>query len=70
MPHFPKYRTFARLLKLEGQVKAGQNDWKGAIDSYLDGIQLGNTTPKGGTLTAHLVGIASQNIARQPAWMQ
>ncbi|HLK58534.1 MAG TPA: hypothetical protein VKU00_18335, partial [Chthonomonadaceae bacterium] len=39
-PYYAKFRSIARLLKLEGQVKAEKGDWSGAVNSDLDAVKL------------------------------
>ncbi len=67
-PYFAKFRGVARLLSLRGQVKAARGDWRGAADSYLDAIRLGEDVPHGSVLIGELVGVACQAIGRRPMW--
>jgi hypothetical protein len=63
-PHFAKFRSLARLLAFEAQVKAERGDWKGAANSGLDAIQLGTQIPSGSILIGKLVGIACEAIGQ------
>lgn len=67
-PHFAQYRCLARLLRLEGQVRAARGDWSGAMQSSLDSLQMGTEIPHGNCLIGALAGIAIQAIARQDTW--
>ncbi|MDO8682620.1 MAG: hypothetical protein Q7N50_03975 [Armatimonadota bacterium] len=67
-PHFSRFREMARLLVLEAQVKAGQGDWGGSMESRLDAIRMGQDIPRGGGLISMLVGVAIQSIGRKGAW--
>ncbi len=40
-------RNLARLLILDGQIRAARGDHVGAVNSYLDAAQLGITLPRG-----------------------
>lgn len=68
LPYYTKYRQLARLLTLEGQVKAARGDWSGAIDSNIDAIHIGVMVPHGSVLIGSLVGIACEAIGRKPIW--
>lgn len=68
---FPPYqhiRQLARFLSLDGQVKAAQGSWAGAVNADLDAVQLGETLPHGAGLLGMLVGAACQAIGRKHAW--
>lgn len=65
---YGKFRTLARLLILEGQVREAKGDAAGAAQSYLDAVKLGEDIPRGGSTIARLVGIAGQSIGRAPLW--
>lgn len=66
--YYNDYRSLARLLKLEGQVKTGKQDWNGAMNSYLDAIRFGADIPNNSPLVGMLVGVACQAIGRHEAW--
>ena len=70
MPYYASFRGLARLLKLEGQVRAGRGDWGGAVGSHLDAVELGAKIPHGGTDIGLLVGIACESIGRRPLWAE
>ncbi|MCW3054952.1 MAG: hypothetical protein JWN14_4122, partial [Chthonomonadales bacterium] len=63
-----KYRGMARLLSLQGKVRAEKGDWGGAVDSNLDAVRLGEDVPHGSVLIGYLVGVACQAIGRKPIW--
>lgn len=67
-PYYAKFRGLARLLALEGQTKAGRGDWSGAVNSWLDAVQMGEMIPRGSVLIGDLVGIACQAIGRAQIW--
>jgi hypothetical protein len=67
-PYYATYRSLARLLALDAQVKVQQGDWQGAANSDLDAMQLGAEIPHGALLEGKLVGIACEAIGRQPLW--
>ena len=67
-PHYQHLRQMARFLSLAGQVKAAQGDWNGAVNTDLDGVQMGETLPRGGPLIGMLVGVACQSLGRKHAW--
>ncbi len=67
-PHFAQFRDLARVLRLEGQVRARQGDWSGAMESSLDNLHLGAKIPHGGVMIGQLVGIAIQSIGRKDTW--
>jgi type II secretory pathway pseudopilin PulG len=67
-PYYAKFRGMARLLSLQGQVRAAQGDWNSAAESYMDAIRMGEDIPHGSVLIGDLVGIACQAIGRRPMW--
>jgi len=64
-PYFSKDRQMARILSLQGQVRAQHGDWDGAIESYLDAMKIGGDVAHDGTLIGSLVGFACQAIGRR-----
>ncbi|MCW3100050.1 MAG: hypothetical protein JWL77_5668 [Chthonomonadaceae bacterium] len=68
-PYYAKFRGMARLLSLQGQVRAKQGDWSGTADSCLDTIQMGEEIPHGAVMIGALTGIACQAIGRRPLWI-
>lgn len=62
------FRGLARVLVLDGRVKAARGDWSGAVGSSLDAVQLGQEIPRGNVILGDLVGIACGAIGRRPAW--
>ncbi len=67
-PHYAKFRSMARLLALDTQVKAKRGDWNGAAQSGLDGVRLGSDIPRGAPLIGALMGMACEGIARKELW--
>lgn len=67
-PYYAKFRGMARLLSLQGKVRAQKGDWAGAVESDLDAIQMGEQMPHGSVLIGYLVGVACQAIGRRPMW--
>ena len=68
MPHYARFRRLARVLRVEGDVRAERGDYSGAMQSGLDGIKFATDIPRGGVLIAMLVGNACESIARKPLW--
>lgn len=66
--YYATCRNLARLLVLDAQVKAARGDHAGAVDSYLDALQLGVALPHGGGSLAFLVGIACESMAHRFLW--
>jgi len=67
-PFYAKFRSTARLLSLQSQVRAEKGDWGGAVESNLDAVRLGEDVPHNAVLIGHLVGVACQAIGRKPIW--
>jgi hypothetical protein len=61
-------RDMARLLTIEGQIKAARGDWGGAMNSSLDAMRMCMDIPSGGVLIHMLIAAACQGIARNAAW--
>lgn len=61
-----KTRTLARLLALDGQVKAAVGHRGQAAESYVDCLRLGSMMPRGGPVIELLIGNACQAIGRRP----
>ena len=64
-PYLANDRKLARLLRLEALVREERGDWKGAMGSHIDSIELGNKVKKGGPLIHSLVGIACEAIGQK-----
>ena len=60
-----RFRELARLLALDGSVKARQGDWMGAANAYIDAIKLGVDIPHGSNVIGQLIGAACEAIGRQ-----
>jgi len=67
-PYFAGYRSLARVLRMEAQVKAADGDYAGAAQSDLDAIQLGEMTPRGSMIIGKLVGVACASIGMKDLW--
>lgn len=59
---YTDYRTFARLLRVEAQVKEAKGDWYGAAESDLDAMEFGIKTAHGAPLIGGLVSIANLSL--------
>ncbi len=57
-----------QLLVLEGKANVYDGDMPGAMDAYLDAIQLALDLQRGGSLLHHMVGEINQRIARYALW--
>ena len=66
--YWARERDLARLLALDGQVKAAHGDWNGAAQNDLDAIQMGEQIPHGAVIIGDLVGISCQAIGRHFLW--
>ena len=66
--YYPRFRALARILELEGSVKAAHGDWAGAASSYLDAIQIGTGIPHGSETNGFLVGVACEGLGRRNLW--
>ena len=67
-PEWAAFRSLARLVAMQSEVRAARGNWGGAADSALDAIRLGEDIPHGGPLNAGLVGIACEAIGERPMW--
>lgn len=68
-PEYDYYRKLSYLLALEGQVKVAKGDWGGAVESYQDGLLLGElVTHNDGNMLGRLVGIACQRRTCEYLW--
>ena len=67
-PHYTQFRSLARLIELQSQVKAAKGDWKGSMNASLNAIQMGEEIPHGGTLMGMVVGVACQTQGRCHVW--
>lgn len=64
------FRSMARLLVIEGDVRAKQGNLRGAIDSNLDAVRLGEDISRNGTLVHYNTSIACQRIGQRGLWRQ
>ena len=67
-PFYAKDRSLARVLGLQASVAAQKGDWNGSMQAAMDGVQMGEELPHGGSLIAMLVGAACEAIGRRQAW--
>jgi len=67
-PQFQRMRHIAEFLSLDGQVKAAQGNWSGAVNTELDAVQMGENLPRGGGINAMYLGSMCQSIGRRHAW--
>lgn len=67
-PHLAKWRSLARLLVEDSQLRAARGDWGGAADSALTAMQFGAIVPHGAPFIGTLVGIAIQAIGQGRLW--
>ena len=68
LPYYDTFRGLARLLTLEGQLKAAHGDWRGAVESNLDSMQTGEEISHGSPLVGMWNGDACQAIGRVGLW--
>ena len=59
------YRSLARLLVLEGQVRISRGDWGAAAQSDLDAIALGERVMENGPLVNREIGVAFEAIGQR-----
>ena len=64
------FRSMAFLLVIEGDVRTKQGDLRGAIDSNLDAVRLGEDVSHNGGLIHYLTGTACQIIGQRGLWRQ
>lgn len=67
-PYYKNFGSLSRLLALQAQTQVDRNDWSGAMNSYLDSLQLGEEIPHGSMIIGALIGDACQAIGRRTAW--
>ncbi|MHB9134321.1 MAG: hypothetical protein ACYDBB_24890 [Armatimonadota bacterium] len=63
-----KAREMARLLIEKAYIDKLHGNWNGAMDDYLDALQLGATFPRQATMIGMLVGVAVEGIGRADSW--
>lgn len=64
---FAPFGRLARLLLLDGEIKAAVDDWNQSLQSDLDAIQLGQDLSRGGGLGAFMEGDYYQRFGQQAA---
>jgi hypothetical protein len=67
-PYYAQFRSLARTLALDSQVKAHRGDYGAATQSSMDAMEMGAQIPHGSVLIGGLVGIACQSIGRRQIW--
>ena len=67
-PELAQFREIARLLVVEGRLKAESGDWTGAVDSYLDAVDFGSDIANGGEILGLAVGTGAQYRGRYEVW--
>lgn len=68
-PEYKYYRTLSYLLILEGRVKIPKGDWAGAVESYQDGLLLGELIAHNDSnMLGRLVGISCERITHEYIW--
>lgn len=65
---YDNFKNLAKLVAFEGDIKASEDDWNGAFNSYLDVIKIGEDIPQGGRTITALVGASLEDTGRNPAW--
>ncbi|MEO7715428.1 MAG: hypothetical protein ABIY70_04460 [Capsulimonas sp.] len=65
---FPKYRKTARYLAFQRDVHATRGDWGAAMQTTLDGLQMGSDMRRGGGLIPTLFGVTVGAISRDPRY--
>lgn len=68
-PQYKTFRTLARVLRREAELRAEDGQWSAALDSHLDCAQFGLTLGRRAPVLPTLVGVAVDSIGRvgQPA---
>jgi len=66
--YYPKFRSVAHLLLLQGQTRAENGDWADATESDLDVMQMGEEVPHGAPIIGALTGISLQAMGREAMW--
>jgi len=67
-PYYAQFRSLARTLALDSQVKAHRGDNSGAAQASMDAMEMGTQIPHGSVMIGGLVGIACQSIGRRQIW--
>ena len=63
-----KYQAIQHALMVKANMQEGDDDWGGALDTALDGIQYGMTLPRGGPMICMTIGLECQPPMRDEAW--
>ncbi len=66
--YFSQFRSLARTLGYETQQRAARGDAAGAMETGLDGVQMGVMLPRGGDTYSLILGTACEAVARKPLW--
>lgn len=70
MPYFASFRSLARLLLADAQVKESEGDYAGAAQADLDTMRLGVMMPRGSSLIGKIVGITWEAMGRRDLWQE
>ncbi len=66
--YMSRYRSLSRLLSLESETAAARGDWKRAVASGLDAVELGLKVQYSSTIFGKLTGIACESIGLAAIW--
>ena len=67
-PTYSRFRSLVRLFQLEGDVKSERGDWSGAVQSYLDAVQFGESIVRGSPVLMMMVGNECISVGRRGVW--
>ena len=70
LPYYAKFREISRLMNLKGRCEARRGDYDSALQSWLDGMQMGAMIPRGSCIIGMLVGFACEAVSRRPMWRE
>ena len=54
-PDWGQFRSLARFIALDAQIKRMSGDWNGAVNDALDNIRVGGDIPRGSAMIGMLV---------------
>jgi len=67
-PYLARFRSLVRVSGFQAKFDSSRGDYRGAASASLLTIEVCSRIPRGGTLTASLVGAACEAIGRKPLW--
>ena len=70
LPYLAGQRKLARLLAFAAVVHGKHGDWKKALETRIEGVELGDRTKTGGVLIHDLVGVAIQAIVERGSFSE